>query len=71
MVAVQYRTLSKIPDPHERPTLSVPEAGALAYGVGPDQSYRLARAGVIPTRRIGARRVVVVTAELRESLGVA
>jgi hypothetical protein len=51
------------------PTCSVPEAGLVAFGVGASRSYELAAAGVIPTLRLGDRRVVVPVARLAALLG--
>ena len=56
-----------IPDPQERPTLSVPEAGALV-GLGRSASFDAARRGELPTLKFG-RRLVVPTALLRRLLG--
>lgn len=41
-----------------RRVVDVPEAGRI-LGVGRNTAYELARKGVIPTIRLGARRVVV------------
>ena len=60
--------LPPLPNPVERPTVSVPFAG-LYYGLNRDSAYRAAKRGDIPTIRIG-RRVVVPTAALRRALGV-
>lgn len=57
-----------IPDPRERPTLTVPEAGALG-GLGRSASYEAASQGTLPTLSFGRRRVVP-TARLLEMLGL-
>jgi excisionase family DNA binding protein len=57
-----------LPDPAARPTITVPEAGAL-LGLGRDAAYRAADRGDIPTLRFG-RRIVVPTARLWEMLGL-
>jgi excisionase family DNA binding protein len=57
-----------IPDPRERPTLSVEEAGRLV-GLGRSASYDAARRGEIPTLKFG-RRVVVPTAAFCRLLGI-
>lgn len=58
-----------IPTAEERPTLSVPEAGAF-LGLGRSQSYEAARVGTLPTIRLSERREVVPTAALRRLLGL-
>lgn len=57
-----------LPDPQERPTLSVEEAGRLV-GLGRSASYDAARRGEIPTLKFG-RRVVVPTAAFCRLLGI-
>lgn len=57
-----------IPDPHERPTMGVSEAGAL-LGLGRASAYEAATRGEIPTLRFG-RRLVVPTAALRKMLQI-
>jgi hypothetical protein len=52
------------------PICSVPAVGAAVYGVRDSQSYVLAAAGVIPTKKLGPRRVVVLKHELAASLGI-
>lgn len=51
-----------------RPTLSVPEAGAL-LGLKRDQAYRAAALGTIPTIELSERRKVVPTLPLMRMLG--
>jgi hypothetical protein len=53
------------------PTCPVPTAGWILYKVGPSRSYQLAHAGMIPTLRLGERRMVVPVARLAEMLGYA
>lgn len=55
-----------IPDPRERPVLSVEEAGRI-LGLGRSASYEAVRKGEIPSLRLGRRRVVP-TAALRRLL---
>lgn len=57
-----------IPDPRDRPTLSVPEAGAYV-GLGRSAAFDAARRGELPTIRFG-RRLAVPTALLRQMLGI-
>jgi hypothetical protein len=52
-----------------RPWIEIVEAGQVV-GKGRSTSYRLADLGVIPTRRIGARRRVVPRLEFLRSLGI-
>lgn len=59
--------MSAIPDPEVQPTLSVPEAGRLAFGLGYAASYEAAKRGDLPTIRCG-RRIYVPTAALRRML---
>lgn len=59
--------MSAIPDPNMQPTLSVPEAGRLAFGLGYAASYEAAKRGDLPTIRFG-RRLYVPTAALRRML---
>ena len=56
-----------IPDPTERPVLSVPEAGR-HVGLGRAASYEAAKRGQLPTIRLSERRLVVPTAALRRML---
>jgi hypothetical protein len=58
-----------IPDPHERPTLSLwPDAGHI-LGLGRSATYAAAARHEIPTIHFG-RRVVVPTAALRRMVGL-
>lgn len=52
-----------------RPTISVVDAGALFFGLSRNGSYNAAKAGDIPTIRIG-RRMVVPVVPLAEKLGL-
>ena len=47
---------------HQRKTMSVPEAGAHFFGLGPKGSYAAAARGEIPTVRIGRLKRVPVAA---------
>lgn len=58
-----------VPDPRQRPTISVPEAGAL-LGLGQSASYEAAARGVIPVIRIGSRKKRVPTAKFLALLGL-
>src|SRR5689334_2211745 len=58
----------KLPEPTERPTITVAEAGAV-LGLSRSASYGAARAGAIPTLRFG-RRLLVPTHQLRGMLGM-
>ena len=60
------RRALKVPDPHERPTLRVEEAGRF-LGLGRNAAYDAVGRGDIPSIRIG-RRLVVPTAGLRRLL---
>ncbi|MGH3585306.1 MAG: excisionase family DNA-binding protein [Pseudonocardia sp.] len=61
---------SRIPDPQEQPTITVPEAGAL-LGLGQSASYKAAHRGEIPFIQVG-RALKVPTAKFnREVLGIA
>lgn len=56
-----------VPDPNDRPTISLwPDAGE-ALGLGRSATYDAAARGEIPTLKIGSRRVVP-TAALRRML---
>jgi excisionase family DNA binding protein len=55
-----------IPDPAERPTVTVEEAGEV-LGVSRASAYEAVRKGEIPSIKIG-RRIVVPTAALRRKL---
>lgn len=52
-----------------RPTISVPEAGRLFYGLGRDTSYEAARTGQIATIRVG-KKILVPVAPLAAKLGL-
>lgn len=56
-------------DALSRPTLSVPHAGAIFYGLSRNGSYEAAKRGEIPTVRIG-RKIMVPVAPLAEKLGL-
>ncbi|TPJ27161.1 helix-turn-helix domain-containing protein [Mesorhizobium sp. B2-8-3] len=56
-------------DALSRPTLSVPDAGAVFYGLGRNGSYEAAKRGDIPTIRIG-RKIVVPVAPIANKLGL-
>ena len=58
----------EIPDPHKRPTISVPEAGKF-FDLKRAASYEAAKRGEIPTIRVG-RALKVPTAELLRLLGL-
>lgn len=64
-----YMASDRLPLPEDRPTLTVPEAGRLAFGLSRSASYDAAANGHIPTLRLG-RKVVVPTAALRRLLGI-
>ena len=64
----RVESLPPIPNPVERPTVSVPFAG-LYYGLNRDSAYRAAKRGDIPTIHVG-RRILVPTAALRKALGI-
>jgi excisionase family DNA binding protein len=55
-----------VPDPRERPTLTVTEAAAM-LGIGRQTYYEAVARGEVPAIRIG-RRIVVPTAALRAFL---
>jgi hypothetical protein len=56
-------------DALRRPTLSVPDAGAIFYGLSRNGSYAAAARGDLPTIRIG-RKIVVPVAAIAERLGL-
>ncbi len=60
---------TRIPDPRDTPTLSVPEAG-LILGLSRPAAYAAAKRGEIPTLQLGRRRIVP-TASLLKMLGLA
>lgn len=45
-----------------RPTIPIPEAGAVFFGLARGGSYEAARKGDIPTIEIGGRKLAVVAA---------
>lgn len=52
-----------------RPTISVPDAGKLFFGLGRDASYEAAKTGDIPTIRVGGR-ILVPVVPLAAKLGL-
>lgn len=52
-----------------RPTISVPDAGRLFFGLGRNAAYAAAKAGAIPTIKIGGR-IMVPVVQLAEKLGL-
>ena len=52
-----------------RPTVSVPQAGSVFYGLSRNGSYDAAKRGDIPTIKIG-RKIVVPVAPIAERLGL-
>ena len=52
-----------------RPTISVPEAGKLFFGLAKNAAYEAAKNGDIPTIRIGGR-IMVPVVPLAEKLGL-
>ena len=58
----------QVPDPVVQPTISVADAGRL-LGISRTSAYTAAKAGDIPTIKIGGR-ILVPTARLRELLGI-
>ncbi|WET72890.1 hypothetical protein [Rhizobium croatiense] len=52
-----------------RPTLSVPDAGAIFFGLSRNGSYAAAARGDLPTIRIG-RKIVVPVAAVAERCGL-
>lgn len=59
----------KVPDPADRPTLAIPEAGKY-LGLNRSASYRAAKSGYLPTVQLSESRFVVPTAALRRLLGL-
>jgi excisionase family DNA binding protein len=57
-----------VPDPRERPTVSIEEVYPW-LGISRGAAYEAARRGELPVIRIG-RRLLVPTAELRKMLGL-
>jgi len=58
--------VAALPDPHIRPTLTVPEAGRI-LGLAKASAYEGVARGQIPAIRVG-RRLLVPTAALRRML---
>ncbi|MER9456986.1 MULTISPECIES: hypothetical protein [unclassified Mesorhizobium] len=56
-------------DALNRPTLSVPIAGAVFYGLSRNGSYEAAKRGDIPTIRIG-KKIMVPVAPIAIKLGL-
>jgi len=52
-----------------RPTISVPEAGKLFFGLARCAAYEAAKRGDIPTIKIGGR-IIVPVVPLAEKLGL-
>ncbi|WP_144223638.1 DNA-binding protein [Mesorhizobium amorphae] len=52
-----------------RPTISVPDAGKLFFGLGRNAAYLAAHKGDIPTVRIGGK-IMVPIVPLAEKLGL-
>lgn len=61
---------AQIPYAADQPTMEIPVAGFLAYGMSRSRSYRAAKTGFLPTVQISENRFVVPTAKLREILGL-
>jgi excisionase family DNA binding protein len=57
-----------VPDPTDRPTLTLDETAAI-LGISRDSAYKGAACGDIPTIRIG-RRLLVPTATIRRMLAL-
>ena len=52
-----------------RPTISVPDAGSLFFGLGRNAAYEAARRGDFQTIKVGGK-IVVPVAPLAEKLGL-
>jgi hypothetical protein len=52
-----------------RPTMPIPEAGEVFYGLGRNAAYEAARRGDIPTVKIGGRKLAVVSV-IAQKLGL-
>ena len=65
----EARPATTLPDPWSTPTLSVPDAGRLVFGIGRGGAYAAARAGTLPVVSNG-RRVRVPTSWVYEALGL-
>lgn len=61
--------LPPLPRPEQRPTLTVPEAGAY-LGLRSVASYAAVKRGVIPVTHTSGTRMIVPTAEFRRTLGL-
>ncbi|WP_042777829.1 hypothetical protein [Sinorhizobium fredii] len=48
-----------------RPTISIPDAGAVFYNLGRNASYDAAKRGDIPTVEIGGKKLAIVSAIAR------
>jgi hypothetical protein len=59
-----------MPDPEEQPTMSVPDAGRIAFGLNPTQSYDMAKRGDLPVIFTSRCRMRVPTMALRLKLGL-
>ena len=66
---VMLESRDPLPEPTDRPTLTVEEAGAYLR-ISRASAYAAARSGEIPTIRCG-RRLLVPTAAFRQLLGLA
>ena len=53
-----------------RPTIPVPDAGSIFFGIGRNASYDAAKKGDIPTVEIGGRKMAIVSA-IAAKLGLA
>jgi excisionase family DNA binding protein len=65
---VHAKKCQPLPDPADRPTLTVEEAGRF-LNIARASAYAAARRGEIPTIRCG-RRLLVPTARLRQLVGI-
>ncbi len=63
------RVMSRIPDPQERPTVSVEEAGTW-FGLGRSAAYVAAARGELPTLRFNGHTLRVPVAAARTLLGL-
>ncbi len=69
MEAMERVKMVTIEEALARPTISIPDAGALFFGLARNASYEAARRGDIPTIKIGGRYVVPVV-KLAEIVGL-
>lgn len=72
MVNAQYahmEILMTLSEALSQPTISVPEAGSVFFGISRDAAYTAARNGEIPTIKIG-KKFRVPVAPLAEKLGL-